>query len=268
MQPYPPLQTLLAAAALRERGISVALFDPTFDTLPRRVSPRRSTLIGPAWPWFAKTILTSSPRCVWGAIANSHFRWLPRRARRGVPIAAHGSDASDHVQEYLDAGFDSVLIGEVETTLVELARRPAARFDSRARLSRCVGPFGATRRASFARIWTRFRCPPGTWSTWINTGRPGMAAHGYFSLNMVSSRGCPYRCNWCAKPIYGNSYHARPPCVRRVGDASSEGQVSAGPYLVRRRYFRALAQVDPALSPTRWNAWARRCRSRCSRAAI
>ncbi len=36
-------------------------------------------------------------------------------------------------------------------------------------------------------------------------------AHGYFSLNMVSSRGCPYRCNWCAKPIYGNGYHARSP---------------------------------------------------------
>src|SRR6202050_4089945 len=33
MQPYPPLQTLLAAAALRERGFSVALFDPTlFDS--------------------------------------------------------------------------------------------------------------------------------------------------------------------------------------------------------------------------------------------
>ena len=28
---------------------------------------------------------------------------------------------------------------------------------------------------------------------------------------MVSSRGCPYRCNWCAKPIYGNRYHARSP---------------------------------------------------------
>ena len=24
---------------------------------------------------------------------------------------------------------------------------------------------------------------------------------------MVSSRGCPYHCNWCAKPIYGQSYH-------------------------------------------------------------
>jgi radical SAM superfamily enzyme YgiQ (UPF0313 family) len=34
-------------------------------------------------------------------------------------------------------------------------------------------------------------------------------AHGYFSLNMVSSRGCPYRCNWCAKPIWGDTYHSR-----------------------------------------------------------
>jgi radical SAM superfamily enzyme YgiQ (UPF0313 family) len=38
-----------------------------------------------------------------------------------------------------------------------------------------------------------------------------MSRHSYFSLNMVSSRGCPFRCNWCAKPIYGNSYHARSP---------------------------------------------------------
>ena len=36
-------------------------------------------------------------------------------------------------------------------------------------------------------------------------------AHGFFSLNLVASRGCPYRCNWCAKPIYGDSFHARAP---------------------------------------------------------
>lgn len=34
-------------------------------------------------------------------------------------------------------------------------------------------------------------------------------AHGFFSLNVVASRGCPYRCNWCAKPIYGDSFHLR-----------------------------------------------------------
>jgi radical SAM superfamily enzyme YgiQ (UPF0313 family) len=35
------------------------------------------------------------------------------------------------------------------------------------------------------------------------------SAHGYFSLNIVASRGCPYRCNWCAKPIYGDSFSVR-----------------------------------------------------------
>src|ERR1044071_6748212 len=30
MQPYPPLQTLIAAACLRRQGIDVALFDSTF----------------------------------------------------------------------------------------------------------------------------------------------------------------------------------------------------------------------------------------------
>jgi anaerobic magnesium-protoporphyrin IX monomethyl ester cyclase len=35
-------------------------------------------------------------------------------------------------------------------------------------------------------------------------------AHGYFSLNMVSSRGCPYHCNWCAEPVSGTPYDVRP----------------------------------------------------------
>jgi len=30
---------------------------------------------------------------------------------------------------------------------------------------------------------------------------------------MVTSRGCPYRCNWCAKPIYGSTYHFRSPAL-------------------------------------------------------
>ncbi len=37
------------------------------------------------------------------------------------------------------------------------------------------------------------------------------AKHGYFSVNVVSSRGCPYQCNWCAKPISGNRYQLRAP---------------------------------------------------------
>jgi anaerobic magnesium-protoporphyrin IX monomethyl ester cyclase len=38
-----------------------------------------------------------------------------------------------------------------------------------------------------------------------------LSAHGYFSLNMVSTRGCPFHCNWCAKPIWGQRYAMRSP---------------------------------------------------------
>jgi radical SAM superfamily enzyme YgiQ (UPF0313 family) len=34
---------------------------------------------------------------------------------------------------------------------------------------------------------------------------------GYLSLNMSTTRGCPFKCNWCAKPIYGNRYNSRSP---------------------------------------------------------
>jgi anaerobic magnesium-protoporphyrin IX monomethyl ester cyclase len=33
--------------------------------------------------------------------------------------------------------------------------------------------------------------------------------HGYFSLNMAGSRGCSFRCAWCAKPTWGNQYLQR-----------------------------------------------------------
>jgi anaerobic magnesium-protoporphyrin IX monomethyl ester cyclase len=36
------------------------------------------------------------------------------------------------------------------------------------------------------------------------------ATHGFSSLNLIASRGCPFRCNWCAKPIFGDNYQLRP----------------------------------------------------------
>jgi len=36
-------------------------------------------------------------------------------------------------------------------------------------------------------------------------------AHGRLSWNMVTSRGCPYGCNWCAKPLFGRAYAQRSP---------------------------------------------------------
>jgi radical SAM superfamily enzyme YgiQ (UPF0313 family) len=35
--------------------------------------------------------------------------------------------------------------------------------------------------------------------------------HGFFSINMATTRGCPYSCNWCAKPIWGRKYNSHSP---------------------------------------------------------
>ena len=36
-----------------------------------------------------------------------------------------------------------------------------------------------------------------------------IAAHGYWSLSMINTRGCPYACTWCQKGIFGRSYRSR-----------------------------------------------------------
>jgi anaerobic magnesium-protoporphyrin IX monomethyl ester cyclase len=210
MQPYPPLQTMLAAAVLRERGVSVALFDPTLcDSAPDddfaaaldTHRPRLAVVCEDDFNYLSKMCL--------GLNRELAFSMAAAARSRGVPIVAHGSDASDHVSDYLAAGFESILIGEVEDTLVELVtgqprdtvRGVSYRFQSSVKHNppREV-------RADLSAL------PLPAWDLVdINKYRQAWKhAHGYFSLNMVSSRGCPYRCNWCAKPIYGDQYHARP----------------------------------------------------------
>jgi anaerobic magnesium-protoporphyrin IX monomethyl ester cyclase len=213
MQPYPPLQTLMAAAVLRERGISVALFDATLNAPQEGFAaaldthrPRLAVVCEDDFNFLSKMCL--------GRNRELAFSMAAAAAARGVPIAAHGSDASDHLLEYLDAGFDSVLIGEVEGTLIELAEgRARSSIRGLAYRDASRGEGSVQRNAPRELRADLAALPPPAWDLVdIHQYRQAwQGAHGYFSLNIVSSRGCPYRCNWCAKPIYGNSYRARPP---------------------------------------------------------
>jgi radical SAM superfamily enzyme YgiQ (UPF0313 family) len=46
------------------------------------------------------------------------------------------------------------------------------------------------------------------WDRYRAVWRP---RHGYHSVNVATTRGCPYHCNWCAKPVYGQRYAVRSP---------------------------------------------------------
>jgi anaerobic magnesium-protoporphyrin IX monomethyl ester cyclase len=208
MQPYPPLQTLIAAAALRADGSEVVFADGTFDadfeSSFARHSPDLVVVCEDNFNFLTKMCLLKNRE-----FAFSVAQVVKRTSK--APVVVASSDAADHADEYLNAGFDRVILGEVENTL--LAQAAGADLSSVAGLA-YRDANGATRyTAPREPMRDLDQLPEPAWDL-VDMHRYRAAwkeAHGHFSLNMVSSRGCPYRCNWCAKPIYGNTYHFRSP---------------------------------------------------------
>lgn len=211
MQPYPPLQTLLAAAVLRQEGLRVEVCDVTLEAAEARIasaiarmSPCLVVVCEDDFNFLTKMCLLRNRELAF---------WTARTAKAyGCRVAVHGSDSSDHVSSYIAAGFDYVLIGEVEETLRELAAglppegvNGLAYAEERGGRIRFTAPRHLRHRLDDLPMpaWDLIDIEPYR-EAWLKH-------HGYFSMNLVSSRGCPYRCNWCAKPIYGNHYRVRSP---------------------------------------------------------
>jgi radical SAM superfamily enzyme YgiQ (UPF0313 family) len=216
MQPYPPLQTLIAAACLREAGYQVALYDSTFEVPPNE--------------GFRQALAQHQPRLV--AICEDNFNFLTkmcltqnrdlafammRHAREvDIPVAVNSSDATDQTEAYVNAGAAYVMVGEVERTLVELAScllraDPSGPSEIRGLGYRDAVSGKLQRTPPRPLLKDLDTLPPPAWDLAPIEGyrHRWTQAHGHFSVNMISSRGCPYRCNWCAKPVYGDTYHHR-----------------------------------------------------------
>ena len=121
MQPYPPLATLYAATALRDSGISVAVFDSMleepargFDRALDDYRPRIVLVYEDDFNFLSKMCLTRMREVAWGMAAAA-------RALGAVTIV-HGSDATDHTELFLRNGFDYVCRGEAEQILVQVCR--------------------------------------------------------------------------------------------------------------------------------------------------
>jgi glycosyltransferase involved in cell wall biosynthesis/radical SAM superfamily enzyme YgiQ (UPF0313 family) len=215
-QPYAPLGALYAAACARARGYSVALFDAMLAASEDewaaaldRHRPRFAVLYEDNFNYLSKMCLLR--------MREAALRMIDAAQARGVRTIVAGSDATDHPATYLDAGALAVVAGEGEQTLVEildvLTGRRAGDLQSVPGV--CVRDAQGHLRRSSSRDVIRDldRLPFPAWDL-VDVDRYRSIwhrHHGYFSMNVATTRGCPYHCNWCAKPIYGQRYTARSP---------------------------------------------------------
>ncbi len=214
MQPYPPLGTLYAAALLRSMGVSVAVFDTMlkdpdagFKQALRIHQPRIVAIYEDDFNFLTKMCLTRMREVARQMLADAK--------KFGCRVIAHGSDATDHVQDYLSAGFDFVLVGEAEQTLLELVRalsrgRDATRIPGVVSLDSPLMSKDAGRHAPSRNLRAdNLPLPARDLIDMAPYREAWLSAHGTFSLNLIAGRGCPFRCNWCAKPIFGDSFYSQ-----------------------------------------------------------
>jgi len=219
-KPYPPLATLQVAALLRQVGHQVALFDAMlaegleeYERKLAAVKPQVVLLYEDNFNFLSKMCL--------GKMREAAREMIASAQRAGARVIASGPDVSDAPEPYLRAGADLALLGEGLSSLLDVLPRLDCATPSSGR-DLIEGLTGAATLAdgkmvkvNGARVMPT-SAQPADFAAWdlLEMDRyraVWLRSHGYFSLNMAASRGCSFRCNWCAKPIWGNQYLQRPP---------------------------------------------------------
>jgi anaerobic magnesium-protoporphyrin IX monomethyl ester cyclase len=212
-QPYPPLGTILAAAVLREAGFGVSLFDTSLKDSPESIisslqheRPKYLVIYDDGFNYLTKMCLTN--------MRDAALEMARKAKKFGCTVIVSSSDAADQYEKYFPHGVDYVVRGEGEETLRELIVTLEKRGDPAMIHGLAFKKFGQTVvTQSRAVIRELDSLPLPAWDLVdIQAYRKiWKKHHGYFSLNIATTRGCPFKCNWCAKPIYGNRYNSRSP---------------------------------------------------------
>lgn len=206
--PYFPLGLLYLAAYVREQGHQVALFDGTFQEDETA---------------FAQSLQDEGPDIV-GIAALLPTRDMALKLAQMASSAGHivvlgGPDPTKDPAAYLSAPqVDIVVHHEGEQTLAalldlsdagrltteELEKQPGVAYRNKGQViineprppieNLDELPMPARDLIDVDRYLTQ----------WKET-------NGYSSLNIVTSRGCPYNCEWCRDAVHGNDYRQRSP---------------------------------------------------------
>jgi radical SAM superfamily enzyme YgiQ (UPF0313 family) len=219
MTPYFPLGILYVAAAARQSGYDVAVFDAMFAAGDED---------------FQEALARLQPRVVgFGVMATvrrAALRLAVLAKRHGAVVIMGGADPSARCDAYLQFQqhdlypVDVVAVGESEATICELlplflGNRVDARRTDASELEQIQGL--AYRSADGETVITPSRplcqdvddlpLPARDLVNWETYREAWRAHHGFFSMSIMATRGCPFNCAWCQKIVFGRSYRPRSP---------------------------------------------------------
>lgn len=204
---FPPLGISYIASSLLEAGHEVQLLDCTFaqkDVALKQALEAEAEVVG------IYCMVTMLDDCL----------WLARRLRSRVKLLiAGGPLPTCEPQAFLD-DFDVVVHGEAESTVLELLQAYEAGTDFSA--VRGIAYLKRSRLDGRERVETIFTLerpliknldglPFPARQLLPNNSyiRFGKHKYGYSITTVMSTRGCPYQCEFCSNVIYGGSYRER-----------------------------------------------------------
>lgn len=211
--PFPPLGTLYAASLMRENGFEVDLFDTNLLDSSTAIKPILAAskpnylvIYDDGFNYLTKMCLTNMRDACFDMIATAKLT--------DCKVIVCSSDATDHYEKYIAKGADFIIQGEGERTLLELLQH----LDQNKSVEAIAGIVYTSNDAIQVNPKRKVledldSLPQPAWdlvdieayrAVWKQSNQE-------FTLNLATTRGCPYKCNWCAKPIYGNRYNAHSP---------------------------------------------------------
>lgn len=196
---FPPLGLGYLASALAAKGVSVEVVEGTFSSpaaIIERVQRAGPAIVG-----------------VYVMVTLEHEAVdLARRLRAPTRLLVAGGPYPSADAELFLPAFDVVAVGEGERSVVELAAAHLAGGDISA-----IPGLAHLDGGRIVRTPTRGReddldaIPLPARESFDNAGyqKYWREHYGYAMTSMITTRGCPFSCGFCSKPVFGDVYRER-----------------------------------------------------------
>ncbi|MDA1013339.1 MAG: radical SAM protein [Planctomycetota bacterium] len=202
MKPYPPLGLLYLSAWLKQSGFDVEIFDTTFRTR----SELEARLQADTGILGLYTNLTTR---------RSILNIVDSAKQSGWTVILGGPESANYPQEYLARGADVIVIGEGESTTTELL--PAIKAHGVHRLHDVRGIAFQDESGQVVRTPDREKIADLDSIPWPDRESIDLQQyidvwrrhHNSGSVNLITARGCPYKCRWCSHAVFGFTHRRR-----------------------------------------------------------